>query len=187
MPPKRSSTKAGAAHAGTATPPLVNALLLAGSLAYAIHLLVQAGAMRWPPTELFQAASTVAGCLALVGPLILWRSGIGAQPSLGDLVWLNCGLVVWVCNLISISRGEMPGKSWVAPIEPSLMGSLAIGCALASWKGAGARWVWSWTSVVGSLLGLFWMLGAVASLIPGDWIGTEGFAGRWPRRPSWLP
>lgn len=187
MPAKRTNAKAGGAPATASPPPLVNALLLAGSIGYAVHLLVQAGAMHWPPTELVQAGGTVAGCLALVGPLILWRGGSSGEASLGDLVWLNCGLLVWVCNLMAMSRGELPGKSWVTPVEPGLMGAFTIACVVASWKGARARWVWSWTSVVGGLLCTFWVVGGLASLMPGDWLGSPGFAGRLPRRPSWLP
>src|SRR5271157_6012851 len=83
MSAKRASSSPGAVsspeHAVT------NAILLTAALGWGFSLLIQRGRLTWPPLALLSSLSTLAGCLALVGPLILARSG-GKEGSLGELV-----------------------------------------------------------------------------------------------------
>ena len=67
-------------------------------------LLVQKGRLTWPPYELLSSLSTLAGCLALVGPLILIRSG-EIEGSLGELLWLTGGLLVWFFDIEAVVQG----------------------------------------------------------------------------------
>ena len=72
---------------------MANALLVGASLVWGATLLIHRGRLTWPPYELLASLSTLAGCLALVGPVILARSG-ELKGSLGELMWLFGGLLV---------------------------------------------------------------------------------------------
>ncbi|HKI17288.1 MAG TPA: hypothetical protein VKA15_05390, partial [Isosphaeraceae bacterium] len=67
--------------------PIINALLVGAALVWGVSLLVRGGRLTWPPYALMNSLSTLAGCLALVGPLVLIRNG-AISGSLGELVWL---------------------------------------------------------------------------------------------------
>jgi hypothetical protein len=133
---------------------------------------------------LLDASTTIVGCLAMVGPLILWRR---SEAALGDLVWLGGGLCFWVVNLATLARGRSPGASWVDPIEPTMMGAFALAIGLTAWQAGRARWAWTWTSIAGCLLGLFWVGTAVAAALPPDWTGGSPIDARLPRLGSVLP
>ena len=47
---------------------------------------------------------TVAGCLALVGPIVLFRRGPGSEGGVGNLVWMTGGLLIWVHDLAALPR-----------------------------------------------------------------------------------
>ena len=68
-------------------------------------LLVQKGRLTWPPYQLLSSLSTLAGCLASVGPLILIRSG-EIEGSLGELMWLTGGLLVWLFDIEASCKGS---------------------------------------------------------------------------------
>ena len=58
---------------------------------WGVSLLVQRGRLTWPPYALLSSLATLAGCLALVGPVILFRS-VEIEGSLGELGWLTAGV-----------------------------------------------------------------------------------------------
>ena len=66
-------------------------MLVGAALIWGAALLIQRGRLTWPPYQLLASLSTLAGCLALVGPVILVRSG-ELEGSLGELMWLVGGL-----------------------------------------------------------------------------------------------
>src|SRR5947208_10219555 len=90
MGAKRASGPAASA-AGSSDPAVGNAVLLVAALGIGLALLVQRGRLSWPPLNLLSSLSTLAGCLALVGPLVLARTA-SRDGSLGELVWLAAGL-----------------------------------------------------------------------------------------------
>ena len=106
---------------------ITNALLLLAAIGWGLSLLIQKGRLSWPPVALLSSLSTLSGCLALVGPLILARSA-GSDGNLGELVWLTGGLLVWLFDLRRRSRGST-GRStgrrrwatapWGSPSSPS--------------------------------------------------------------------
>ena len=87
---------------------MTNAILLTAALGWGFSLLIQRGRLTWPPLALLSSLSTLAGCLALVGPLILARSG-GKEGSLGELVWLTGGLLVWLFDIAAALQGSGAG------------------------------------------------------------------------------
>jgi hypothetical protein len=162
MPSRRASPSAPA----LSTSPLVNAALLSAALAYGLWLLVARGRLSWPPHELLSGGYTLAGCLALVGPLVLARRGSG-EGGLGDLLWLTGGLLLWIFDLAALARGEAHVISWVNPLGVRTMGLAMLAVLLAGWRSQGLGKGWTWTNVTGWLLGLFWVGMALASLLPG--------------------
>ncbi|HWE39854.1 MAG TPA: hypothetical protein VG406_25110 [Isosphaeraceae bacterium] len=112
--------------------------------------------MSWPPRELLAGATTLAGCLALVGPLVLGRKE-STDGGLGELIWLSGGLLVWVFDLAAAARGRWRGTSWATPLDVQFMGLIVLAVALAGWRLRGGSKSWSWTNVTGWLLGAFWI------------------------------
>ena len=151
-----SETSGAVDHAVT------NAILIAAALAWGLNLLFQRGRLTWPPLALLSSLSTLAGCLALVGPLILARSG-GAQGNLGELVWLTGGLLIWLFDLAGALRGQARGLNWTSPLGDRTMGLVILAVLLAGWKCGRAEHDWSWTNVTGWALGFCWIsLGIVS-------------------------
>lgn len=162
MASKRSN--AATAPRGAATP-YVNAALLAVAVSYGLWLLVIRGRVDWPPHDFLNSVYTVTGCLALVGPLVLLRRSAG-EGGLGDLVWLSGGLLTWTFDLAALVRGEPVGPSWATPLATTPMGLTILAVLLAGWRTRGGGSDWTWTNVVGWLLGLFWVGMGLATLIP---------------------
>ncbi|GAC1464875.1 MAG: hypothetical protein NVSMB9_03950 [Isosphaeraceae bacterium] len=148
-----------------ATGPIFNAALISLAIGYAFLLLVNRGRLAWPPNQLLASLYTVAGCLALVGPLVLAR-GESAEVGLGELLWMTGGLLVWVFDAVAILRGEWQSTAWVTPLGYQTMGLTILAVLLAGWRCRVAGQSWSWTNVTGWLLGLFWVGLAVASMFP---------------------
>ena len=69
-------------------------------------LLVMRGRVTWPPHELLASIYTVAGCLALVGPLVLAR-GESGDGGLGELLWMTGGLLIWVFDGVAAAPGPV--------------------------------------------------------------------------------
>lgn len=168
MPPTKRA--APVKSAALSSSPMVNAALMAGAVGTGLWMLVARGRVSWPPVELLAAVSTLAGCLALVGPLILARRD-RTEGGLGDLVWLTGGILVWVFDLAALTRGEVPSLAWVNPLGAQTMGLTILAVIVSGWKAHGPGQSWSWTNVTGWLLGLFWVGMAVAALVPSRSLG----------------
>jgi hypothetical protein len=168
MASKRVASKAPASS--SSTPPLANALLLGVALCGGLGILFARGRLTWPPTELLASVFTVAGCLALIGPILLHRRD-SAEVGLGELLWMSGGLVVWVFDLAAIARGDYRTLSWATPLGYQPMGLTILAVMLASWRCRIAGSNWSWTNVTGWALGLFWVAMAASTLIPARVLG----------------
>jgi hypothetical protein len=134
-----------------------NALLVAVALIWGGVLLVQRGRLTWPPYPLLSGLATLAGCLALVGPLILYRSGQQPEGSLGELMWLAGGLMVWAFDIEGLVQGRWRTMHWATPLHERTMGLAILAMLLAGWRCGLADWNWSWTNVTGWLLSAFWV------------------------------
>jgi hypothetical protein len=160
-----TTKRAPAKAAGPASSPLVTAVLLAAAVGYGVWLLVERGRISWPPNELLSSAYTLAGCLAVVGPLVLSRRD-AAEGGLGDLLWMTGGLLIWVFDLAALARGEGRALAWLNPLGVRVMGLTVLAVLLAGWRLRGLGRGWSWTNIVGWLLGAFWIGMAAATLWP---------------------
>jgi hypothetical protein len=141
---------------------ITNALLVAAALGWGLSLLVQRRQLTWPPLELLSSLSTLAGCLAVAGPLILARSGASAS-SLGNLIWLTGGLLVWIFDLAAVAEGRSRAIQWAAPLGDRAMGLIILAVMVAGWRSGLAQRDWSWTNVTGWALGLFWVGAGLAT------------------------
>jgi hypothetical protein len=175
MSAKRASSSPGAASSSEHA--VTNAILLAAALGWGFSLLIQRGRLTWPPLALLSSLSTLAGCLALVGPLILARSG-GKEGSLGELVWLTGGLLLWLFDIAAALQGSPRGLNWTTPLGDRTMGLAMLAVLLAGWRCGLASRDWSWTNVMGWALGIFWVAMAVGSwfLVPAA--GLSGLLSR---------
>jgi hypothetical protein len=164
--PFRSSS--AATSGSPASGPVFNAVLVGAAVGYAILLLVNRGKLAWPPNQLLASLYTVAGCLALVGPIVLVR-GESGEAGLGELLWMTGGLLVWVFDAVAAVRGDWRTTAWVTPLGYQTMGLTILAVLLAGWRCRVAGRGWSWTNVTGWVLGLFWVGMAVVSMF-----GTRG-------------
>lgn len=163
MASKRAPFKSAPASPSGATGPVFTAVLLGAALCYGVALLVNHGRMSWPPNQLLASLYTVAGCLAVVGPIVLARGGEG-ETGLGELLWMTGGLLVWVFDAVALFRGDWRTNSWVTPLGYQTMGLTILAVLLAGWRCRVAGRNWSWTNVTGWILGLFWIGMALASM-----------------------
>jgi hypothetical protein len=154
-PPSRSAS-AGSGSAVT------NAILVALALGWGLSLLVQRGRMTWPPYAVLSSLSTLAGCLALVGPIIFFRSG-EIQGSLGELAWLTAGLLIWTFDIAAVLQGQWRSLRWATPLSDRMLGLTVLAVLVAGWKCGLAQRNWSWTNVAGCLLSAFWVGMAICS------------------------
>jgi hypothetical protein len=157
--PPGSSSRNAPAGSGSA---IVNALLIAAALGWGLMLLVQRGRMTWPPYTLLSNLATLAGCLALVGPIVLFRSG-EVQGSLGELAWLTAGLLIWSFDIAAVLQGQWRSIHWATPLSDRTLGLTVLAVLVAGWKCGLAQRNWSWTNVAGCLLSAFWVAMAVCS------------------------
>ncbi len=142
--------------------PVLNAVLMLAAVGWGLSRLVASGRLAWPPHGLLASLATLAGCLALVGPLILFGSGELAGD-LGELVWMTVGLLVWMCDLEAVLRGDWRTVRWATPISDHTIGMVVLAVLIAGWKCGLKEWKWSWTNVTGWMLGLFWVGMAASS------------------------
>lgn len=170
MPAPSKRISAGGSMAGGSA--LLNAALLAGALSLGLWMLVSRGQMTWPPSRLLANLYTIAGCLALVGPLVLARRG--AEGALGDLIWMTSGTLLWITDIASVVQGNLKLANWATPLTYQPMGFLALAILIAGWRIHGARHTWTWTNIVGWILGLFWIGMALATLWPGAAVALRG-------------
>jgi hypothetical protein len=166
-----ASKPVASASSGSNSPPLVNALLVTSALGYGLWLLVNRGHVSWPPSDWVASLYTVAGCLALVGPvLLLRRNPPGA--GLGEHLWLTAGLLVWIFDLAAAWGGHARGLAWATPINSQGLGLTLLAVLAASWRGREGGRDWSWSNVTGWVLGLFWIGLGLASLLPTGTLGV---------------
>lgn len=154
--PTRAAASSGSGSA------ITNALLVAAALAWGLSLLVQRGRMTWPPYSLLSSLATIAGCLALVGPFILFRAG-EIQGSLGELAWLTVGILIWTFDLAAVIQGQWRTIPWATPLSDRTLGLTVLAVLVAGWKCGLAQRNWSWTNVIGCLLSAFWVGMALCS------------------------
>jgi hypothetical protein len=145
--------------------PLINAALFALALVLGAWLLYARGRVSWPPTELLASVYTVAGCLALVGPVVLLRRG-GDELGLGELLWMAGGLLIWIFDLAALARGDLRLAAGPTPLSYQPMGLTILAVLIAGWRCRLGGPGWSWTNVTGWVLGLFWVGMAATTLLP---------------------
>jgi hypothetical protein len=145
---------------------MANALLIGAALVCGLGILVARGRVGWPPHHLLASLYTVAGCVALVGPVVLARAQ-AAEGGLGELLWMAGGLLVWVYDAAAVVRGQWRTVSWVTPLDHQTMGLTVLAVLLAGWRCRVGGRSWSWTNITGWALGLFWVGMAVATWLPG--------------------
>ncbi|MFO0959986.1 MAG: hypothetical protein U0800_21555 [Isosphaeraceae bacterium] len=172
MAAKRGSSKAptGPGSAGS-TPPILNAVLLILAAAYGIWLLVSRGKLSWPPHDLLAGSFTLAGCVALAGPIILTRRDAAEGGGVGELAWMVGGLLIWIHDLVGALRGEYRSATWPTPIASSTLGLTMMAVVLAGWRLRGGSRGWAWTNVVGWVLAIFWVGMGIFALWPGRGAG----------------
>jgi hypothetical protein len=168
MGSKRAPTPSGGSSAASG-PAITNALLIGAALVWGAGLLVQRGRLTWPPIALLSSLDTLAGCLALVGPVILFRS-TDLEGSLGELGWLTGGLLVWLTDFTAVVQGQWKAIHWATPLSDRTLGLTILAVLLAGWRCGLAHRNWSWTNVAGWVLSAFWVGMAVCSwlLTPTD-------------------
>jgi hypothetical protein len=147
--------------------PLVTAVLLLAAVGLGVATLVARGRLAWPPTRLLASLFTLAGCLALVGPVLLMMRRGSGPGGLGELLWMAGGLIVWVYDLAAIVRGDWRSLAPATPLGYQPMGLTILAVLLAGWRWRPSSHDWSWTNVTGWLLGLFWVGMGVLTMAPG--------------------
>jgi hypothetical protein len=165
MPPKRNTPRSSPSPT-VASSPLVNALLIGGAVAYGLSILVTRGKVSWPPHQLLASVYTLAGCLALIGPIVLARGEAG-EGGLGELLWMTGGLLVWVFDVVALVHGQWRTMAWATPLGAQTMGLTMLAVLLAGWRCRLVGRNWSWTNVTGWILGLYWVGMAMATFFPG--------------------
>jgi hypothetical protein len=158
-PAARSSESAANAS------PLANALVVGAALAAGVAILVTRGRLQWPPHQLLSSIFTVAGCLAMVGPIVMAR-GESGERGLGELLWMTGGLLVWVFDILALVRGQWRTMAWATPLGAQTMGLTILAVLLAGWRCRLVGRNWSWTNVTGWLLGLYWVGMALVTFLP---------------------
>ena len=131
MAAKRASSSSAAS--GSSDHAVTNAILLAAAARAGLEPALPAREAHLAPLALLSSLSTLAGCLALVGPLILARSG-SREGSLGELVWLTGGLLVWLFDLAGTLQGQARTLNWATPLGERTMGLVILAVLLAGWK-----------------------------------------------------
>jgi hypothetical protein len=167
MASKRAAARStSTGSAGGVSSPLITASLIAGAVGLGIWTLVVRGRLSWPPTELMANLFTVAGCLAVVGPIVLLSRREKGEGGLGELVWMAGGVIVWVFDIAAIAKGDWRGLAWTTPLGYQAMGLTILAVFISGWRWRSGSKDWSWTNVTGWLLGLFWVGMAVWTIVP---------------------
>jgi hypothetical protein len=121
--------------------------------------------MSWPPRQLLSSAFTVAGCLALIGPVVMARGEAG-ERALGELLWMTGGLLVWVFDGVALIHGQWRTMAWATPLGAQTMGLTILAVLLAGWRCRLVGRTWAWTNVLGWILGVYWVGMAVTTFLP---------------------
>jgi hypothetical protein len=165
MASKRAASASAGGPAAVLASPLANAVLLGAAVTYGLWLLVDRGRLSLPPSQLLASIYTVSGCLALVGPLVLFRKD-GGGSGLGELLWMTGGVLVWVFDVAALIAGNSRALAWTTPLGYQPMGLTILAVLVAGWRHHAGERDWSWTNVIGWLLGLFWISMGLLSLMP---------------------
>lgn len=162
MSAKRPGGTASRSSSPSSGSAVANAVLIAAAVGWGLTLLVQRGRLTWPPYGLLSSLATLAGCLAIVGPIILFRS-TDIQGSLGELVWLTAGVSIWLFDLVALVQGQWRTIHWATPLSDRTLGLIVLAVIVAGWKCGLAQRNWSWTNVAGWMLSAFWVGMAICS------------------------
>jgi hypothetical protein len=165
MSSKRVGSRSSGSYLSDAASPLTNALLVVAALGAAGTILVARGKMSWPPHQLLSSIFTVAGCLAMVGPVVMAR-GDTDDRCLGELLWMTGGLLVWVFDLVAVAGGHWRSTAWATPLGAQTMGLTILAVLIAGWRCGLVGRSWAWTNVLGWVLGLYWVGMAMATFLP---------------------
>lgn len=158
-----------AGRAGSSRSALTNALVIASALGIGLWALVDRGQIAWPPGRMLSAITTLAGYLALAGPIVLARRDRGGA-GVGDLVWMTAGLLIWFYNAAALIRGTFETTRVADPVGPIGLALAVLAVSAAAWRLHGPGRVWTWTNVTGWILGIFWVGSGLAALLPsGVW------------------
>jgi hypothetical protein len=147
--------------------PAINFLIITAALLLFLRVSVRQGWVNWPPSNLSAILSALAGWVAIVGPLVLFRheEQTGAM-GLGDRVWITTGIVIWLRFLQGVATGRIPGfDSITSLVKPSDMAIITLACLIGGMISRPKRVYWTWTNLVGWGLGLCWL---ATVLIPSD-------------------
>lgn len=150
--------------------PWGKAVLVGSAICGGFGTLVTEGRMQWPPTQLLASSAIIAGCLALVGPILLRKRG-AADVGLGDLIWMAGGLLIWVFDAAALARGDYRTLVWANPLGYQAMGLIILAVGLAAWRCRLGVGHWSWTNVIGWTLGIFWVMMALMTMLPAKSLG----------------
>jgi hypothetical protein len=153
------------ARRGASSSAARNAAVIVASLAVGAWALVARGQLSWPPMRLLSALSTLSGCLALAGPIVFARHD-RSRAGVGDLVWLNAGVLAWLYGLSAAARGTLAAERLLDPMGPVALGLAALASMIAGWRIYGPGAGWTWTNVTGWILGVFWVFGGGLALLP---------------------
>lgn len=161
-----SSAGKRASGAGAGTPSaLANLVFVAIALGFGLWILVLRGQVTWPPDRLLASLAIVAGCIGLVGPLVLARSA-AAEPGLGTALWWFGGVLLWLQNLAMLTRGEFEVAQCPIALGAQPMGLAVLAALIATWRTHGVGQTSSWPNVLGWILGIFWIGSGLASFFP---------------------
>ena len=123
--------------------------------------------MLAPPNQLFASLGTVAGCLAMIGPIC---SIAATHPTRDSASWVSDG--GWPCRTDLRPRrlgpGELHSMYWATPLSYQPMGltilaALISACCCTVRAGRDER--------DGLDLGLFWVAMAASTLLPARMLG----------------
>ncbi len=158
------SSKANSVRSSQGSTALFNAVLLSGAMTLGLWLLVSRGLISWPPTRLMGSLATVAGCVAACGPIVLIRRG-RTELATGDLLWMVGGILVWLHAALALMAGNFQIEVVPTPLAPKVLATFMGTVLIAAWLLNGTGRNWTWTNILGWLLGSFWVGLGVASVM----------------------
>lgn len=173
MAGRGKSSSVSQTHTGRNTRPLsmsrpfLNLLILSGAVILFVKVGIRQGWIQWPPANLGSILASLAGWIALAGPLILFRheeqtGGMG----IGDRVWVTTGFLLWLKIAIQLFTGRFPSIEAVATIVgPTDMALISMACLAGGLIGRPKSSHWTWTNLVGWGLSLCWLS---AVFLPAD-------------------
>lgn len=167
-----SSSSSGNAQARNTRPialskPVLNLMILTGAGILFVRVGIRQGWIDWPPTQLGKILATLAGWIALAGPLVLFRHEEQAgSMGVGDRVWITTGLLLWLKLSLQIGTGNLPSVEAVTTLIDSRdMALVSAACLIGGMMGKPKNSHWTWTNLVGWGMSVCWM---TSVLLPAD-------------------